>query len=113
MDRFEDALREVLRREDPGPDFTARVLARAAAASASKPWWWLPLASVFRPVKVRWAAAGALASILLMAGGIAYHERQTRIEGEAARQQLVLALRIAGTKLNWARAKVAQLNGDL
>jgi hypothetical protein len=113
MDRFEDAVREALRREDPGPDFTGRVLVQAATASASKPWSWLRLASAFRPVRVRWAAAGALACILLAAGGVTYHERQTRIEGEAARQQLVLALRIAGTKLNWARAKVAQLNGEL
>lgn len=113
MDRFEDALRQALRREDPGPHFTARVLVRAAAASVSKPWGWKRLASAFRPVRVRWAAAGALACVLLMAGGVEYRQRQTRIQGEAARQQLVLALRIAGTKLNWARAKVAQLNGEL
>ncbi len=113
MSRFEDRLREALRREDPGPEFTAGVLARAAAASAPRPDWWRRLASAFRPVKIRWAAAGALACVLVVAGAVEYRERQERIEGEAAKQQLVLALRIAGTKLNLARAKVVELNGGL
>lgn len=108
MSRLDDALREALRKEDPGPDFTRQVLARAAAARPAKQGWWRALASGFRPPLVRWAAAGMLACALL-AIGLQYQQRQrARAEGEAAKQQLVLALRIAGTKLHMAQAKVVQ-----
>lgn len=108
MSRLDDALRESLRKEDPGPDFTRQVLARAAAARPVKPGWWRALMSGFRPPLVRWAAAGLLACAVL-AAGLQYHSQQrVRAEGEAAKQQLVLALRIAGTKLHTAQAKVMQ-----
>lgn len=103
MSRLDDALRESLRREDPGADFTRRVLARAAAARPAKRSWWAP------PL-VRWATAGALACAMLAAGLQYQHERRLQAQGEAAKQQLVLALRIAGTKLEMARAKVVDRN---
>jgi hypothetical protein len=111
MSRLEDELREALRREDPGPQFTARVLARVAAAQRPNESWWQRMVSAFRPAKTRWAVAGALACLFLAIGGIEYREQQVRIEGEAAKERLVLALRIAGTKLNLARDKVQELNG--
>jgi hypothetical protein len=113
MSSLEDRLRDALRREDPGPEFTARLLARAAAAPALMPDWWRRLAAPFRPAKIRWAAAGVLACLLVVAGAVEYRQRQARIEGEAAKRQLVLALRVAGTKLHLARAKVVELNGGL
>jgi hypothetical protein len=43
----------------------------------------------------------------LLATGLEYRrERNLRAEGEAAKQQLVLALRIAGVKLHVAQEKV-------
>lgn len=105
MNLFDDALREALRREDPGPEFTARVLARAAATQPAKASWW------FWPLRMRWVAACALACLLVVGGSVEYRERQTRLEGERAKKQLVLALRIAGTKLNLVREKVEELNG--
>jgi hypothetical protein len=110
MSRLDDSLREALRREDPGPEFTERVLARAAAAPRPKESWWHGMVSAFRPAKMRWAMAAALASLFVI-GGVEYQERRTRIEGEAAKERLVLALRIAGTKLNLARDKVQELQG--
>jgi hypothetical protein len=110
MSRFDDALREALRRQDPGPDFTARVLARASNAPPPKPGWWQTFLSGLRPARLRWAAAGAFACLLL-AGGLEYrHEQQQMRQGEAAKDQLMLALRIAGDKLNVARDKVRELN---
>lgn len=110
MSRLDDALREALRREDPGEDFTARVLARAAAEPAKRSWW-EPLSAAFGPGRMRWAAAGALACLLVAGGGIEhYREQRVRAEGEAAKDQLMLALRIAGGKLNQARQKVQQIN---
>lgn len=59
---------------------------------------------------MRWAAAAALAGALL-AGGIQYRRVQReRAEGEAAKQQLMLALRIASSKLQLAKAKVNEIN---
>ena len=92
---LEDELRSALRRKEPSPEFTERVLARAYGAPvrrAPRPW-------------VRWVAAMA-ASVLLAAGAIEY--RQYR--GEHARSQVLLALRIAGGKLNKAQKKVQMLN---
>ncbi len=110
MSRLDDALRQALRREDPGPEFTARVLARAAAQSEKKPWW-QALAAAFGPGRMRWAAAGALACLLVVGGSVEYyHDQRVRSEGEAAKGQLMLALRIAGGKLNLARQRVQQLN---
>ena len=58
---------------------------------------------------LRWVAA-ATACLLMLAAGIEYRERETRLQGEAAKQQLVEALRIAGSKLNQTREKVRELN---
>jgi hypothetical protein len=109
MSRLDDALRELLKREDPGPEFTERVLARAAAEPRTERSWWRRLAAGFRPPKLRWAMAGALACVLVVASGVRYErEQRLKAEGEAAKQQLLLALRIAGSKLQVAQAKVIE-----
>jgi len=108
MSRLDDAIREALRREDPGPEFTARVLA-AAAGAQPKQTWWQAFVSSLHPGRWRWATAGALACALVIGGSIEYHNWQ----GRQAKAKLVLALRIAGSKLNVARDRVQQLNaGD-
>lgn len=108
MSRLDDALRQALRREDPGPEFTARVLARAAAEPRKRRWW-ESLGAAFAPGRMRWAAAGALACLLVVGGAVERY-REQRVEGEAAKGRLMLALRIAGGKLNLARQRVQQLN---
>jgi hypothetical protein len=115
----EDDLREALKRKDPGEGFTQRVMARVNQAQpgnkavlAKKPngafLSWL----THRPA---WAMA--LAAMLLLAfgiGGYQYseyrHAEENRIakakqqqlqqEAERARDQAILALRIARSKLN-------------
>jgi hypothetical protein len=97
MASFEDELRSALRRHEPSPGFTDRVMARVAAAPvrrparASQPW-------------VRWVA-GIAAALLLAAGGLEYRHYQ----GERAKDQVLLAVRIAGSKLNKAQKKVQML----
>jgi hypothetical protein len=103
MSRLDDALREALRREDPGPQFTARVLAQAAGASPKESWWRVV-------ARLRWATAGALACLLLVGGGLEVRREQQVRQGRMAKEQLVLALHIAGAKLNLARDKVQELN---
>jgi hypothetical protein len=96
---LEDELRLALRRKEPSPEFTERVLARVAgvpARRAPRPW-------------MRWVAAMAASILLaglLAAGGMGYQQYR----GERAKSQVLLALRIAGGKLNKAQKKVQMLN---
>lgn len=105
MSRLEDALREALKREDPGEEFTRRTLERAAALRPRESAWrrWL------RPPAWRWAAAGALACTLMVVSGVQHQrEQRRRAEGERAKQELMLALKIAGTKLHETQVKIVR-----
>jgi len=107
---LEDALRNALRRETAPEDFTVRVLASVAQQSSTAhqpsgtPWL-----STFTQPLVRWAAFAAV-SICLLIGGVRYRNQLERARGEAAKQQLMLALRIAGSKLQLAKEKVHEIN---
>lgn len=86
---LEDELRAALRRTEPPADFTARVL---AARPAVKQW-------------PRWVAALA-ASILLAVGTFEYRQYQ----GERAKSQVMLAVRIAASKLNKAQKRIQMMH---
>ena len=114
--RAEAALKHALRAQ-PAPDgFADRVLARVAAQNSAESrryrdsWW-----GVFAQPLVRWVAAGVLATALV-AGGLHYrqvqYEKAERAQGEAAKQRLMLALRIASSKLQLAKSKVNEINVD-
>ncbi len=108
MNRFEDALREALRREDPGEDFTQRVLAAVPRRREKTAGWRERLVSAFRLPVFRLAAATALGAVLIVSG-VEYRQARIRSEGEAAKQQLMLAMRIAGAKLHAAQTKVLEI----
>jgi len=89
MDWLEDELKQALGRKQPSPDFEARLIAAAAAAGRR---------SVLRfPVLAmpRWLAAAA-AVLVITGAGAGYRHHQ----GEAAKEQVMLAMRITGQKLN-------------
>lgn len=94
MSQFERDLREALRRREPRPGFAEDVLARARQAKEPQHWSW------------RWLAVAAV--MLVMIGGfVVMREQQRRAEGEKAKQQLMVALRITGTKLRSVQERVA------
>jgi hypothetical protein len=100
MNRLDKELRNVVRRDDPPEGFAERVIARAAE---EKPRIWM---SIFAARGLRWAMTGAVCLMLAFAG-IEYRQaRQERARGEAAKERLMLALRIAGNKLQYAQAKI-------
>lgn len=109
MNRLEEELKKALRRVEPPEGLAGRVLARAANESQShttqpRAWFgWLGASSM------RWAAACALC-VVLATSGLLYHREQTR-KGEEAKEQLMLALRITGNKLQMATESVRSLNG--
>jgi hypothetical protein len=92
VNSFEDELRSALRREQPPAGFRPRVLARARVLAA--------------PRRMAWIAAGIAACLLLSAGGFEYR----LYEGRKAKQELLMALEIAGNKLNIAQKKVSDLS---
>jgi hypothetical protein len=111
LNPLEESLRNALRREDAPEGFVLKVLARAEqqniAANDAQRTSWL---SIFSQPLLRWSAVAAV-TICLVIGGIYYRNLQRqRAEGEAAKQQLMLALRIAGSKLQLAKEKVNEIN---
>lgn len=110
MSRLEDELRSALKRREPSPDFAERVLARLDAPSVEeirrRPSWrsWLRVPRMYR------LAAGVAACLLLALGASQYHKYRVRIQGEAAKERLVLALKIAGGRLNAVQQKVLRLS---
>lgn len=111
---MEENLKQAMNRVDPPDGFVARVMARVEAQSpaASKsfgrpasPWlaWWKYLMA--HPVP---AAAMVLMILVVLGVGVGHWRRPVlsplseheRMEGEKARAQMVLALKITGTQLS-------------
>jgi hypothetical protein len=122
MNRFDDELKLALRRQEPSADFADRVMARIAELSIEskqeklreKASWLQRLAEFFQPPQMKWAMTGAMAVALIVAGvGVNRYrenERQRLLaeiaEGEKAKEQVMMAMRIASSKLNIAQKKV-------
>ena len=109
--REEDLLQQALRHVHPSPGFAQRVMAGVSPSDAAS----VPLRVVpsyrafFRPV-IRWGAVTAVSASLFV-GAVHYRNVQReRAQGEAAKQQLMLALHIAGRKLQLAKTKVNDVN---
>jgi hypothetical protein len=83
MDWLEEELKQALARKEPSPDFDGRVT--TAARRKSK------VVTMTR----RWIAAAAAVVIVAGAG-----EGYRRHQGQVAKEQVMLAMKIAGGKLN-------------
>lgn len=106
MSRLEDELRNALRRQEPPADFADRVMRSVAAQPP--PRRREGLLAMLRWKPMRWVAAAAMA--LVVVGGIQHHrEQQARIQGELAKERLLLALRITGSKLQIAREGIQRI----
>jgi len=111
MNYSEEELKRALRRRNAPAGFADRVLAHVAMekAAQSAPRRESMLTFFTQPL-VRWTAATALAGTLIAGSIHCRNLQRERAEGEAAKQQLMLALRIAGSKLQLAKAKVNEIN---
>jgi hypothetical protein len=93
MDWLEEELKRALARTEPGPGFAGRVSA-AARRSAGGP----------GVLSRRWLATAA--SLLVLAGGgIGYRWYQ----GVRAKDEVMLAVRLAGGKLNRVQSRVMEV----
>jgi hypothetical protein len=114
MNRLEDELKRALQRVEPPAGFAERVLLRAARAEDEKPMrsrGWLGLfgLGLAGAGGLRWAAACALC-IVLATSGVLYERDMQRRRGEEAKDQLMLALRITGSKLQIAEQSLKELD---
>jgi hypothetical protein len=87
VDWLDDDLKRAFERREPPPDFATRTITRARGNSP------FPLQ--------RWVVAAA-AALVIAGAGYGYRWRQ----GEAAKQQVLLAFRIAATKVNHIQMQV-------
>jgi len=133
MKPLDDELRNALKRREPPPGFTGRVMARVEqlaeerARTAAKPVRsprgasfvsspWSPWTWFGRKVSLSFGAVAAMAALVLLAVGVALWQQhrieRERRQGEAARAQLIEALRVTSAKLNRVRTKVRAVTGD-
>ncbi len=122
MQFSEDDLRNALRRKDPGPEFTQRVMARARRSDAARQPQAPNRNRRFSWIQALWLrplpAFAAFVLVLLAGTWIGYQSYQTH-QWEAqvrkqqqeqaeqkARQETILALRITSEKLNHVFQKV-------
>jgi hypothetical protein len=108
--QLEHELKHALSRQEAPPDFADKMLARVGEQHSMSTVMSHSRWKVFTRPLIRWAAITATAASLAI-GGIHYRNVQReRTKGEAAKQQLMLALRIAGSKLQLAKARVNEIN---
>lgn len=100
MDDFERELREQLQARSAPDGFADRVMARMPQRRTASLAWLRPGMPMWR-----WAAAGVLVAGVVL-GGIE-RDRQQRLAGERAKEQVLLALRITGSTLRDVQEKVS------
>ena len=93
---METALRAALQRELPPPGFIERIEARVAAKGR---------ASSMRSNVWAFAIAAALVLAVIFPLGLRLRHQAEVARGEAAKAQVLLALRITGTQLRTIRAR--------
>jgi hypothetical protein len=101
----DDELRRTLRRVEPPAGFAERVLQRASEGGVKTRRH--PMRRVLGGPMVRWATAAALA--IAVTGGMWYRAEQRRqAQGEEARRQVLIGLRITSSKLQLVQLNVNQ-----
>jgi hypothetical protein len=103
---IDEQLKRALRRLEPPEGFADRVLARfqTQTSPTQRSIW-----TLWRMPSLRWAAVAALVAVAVTGIGYQLHERQEEAEAMVAKQQVMLALRITGSKLRVAKQRVKSI----
>jgi hypothetical protein len=104
MTPFEQELKRALARRDPAEGFVGRVLAQARERQADE------AAGGWRHL-LHWTRMRVLTAVMALlflpvGAGVVYQRHERIVRGEAAKEKLLLALRIAGSKLHDAQQHV-------
>jgi hypothetical protein len=96
---LENDLKRALQRESPAPGFAERVLQRIGtsegmshAEPTRRPAWW--------------RAAAASVTLAVVLGGYATHKAVEYRRGERAKEQVLVAMHLAGQKVRYAQQQV-------
>jgi len=118
MTPFEEQLKQAMARREPAEDFARRVLERADREGGQqaesggrrvggKRVWFSALSGWFHSPRVlRFSAAAAL---LAVSGGVVFQQHEQSERGEAAKEKLLTAVRIAGVKLRQVHRHVLEV----
>jgi hypothetical protein len=100
MDDFEQELAQAFERRPAPPSLKRKIMARRAASGPRRPAvGWMRL------------AAGIVLAAML-GGGMLWRQQEERRKGEAAREQVLTALRITGHALNEVNSKLSARGRD-
>jgi len=109
MTPVDEDLKAALARKEPPRGFAERVLEgiqrqqQPAGPGMTRGWWFSKAWA--------WRLAPLAAALLLVTGGAMYREHERAVRGQAAKQELLTAVRIAGSKLHEARQHVIEIEG--
>ena len=106
---LEHDLKHALRRESPPAGFASRVMQRIEQQEPRRWRPWRAAAASFILMTVLGSLAGYVIHERRQAEAYLIHERQ-QAEGERAREQVLLALRIAGEKVRYAQHEVRDIS---
>jgi hypothetical protein len=95
---IEEHLKNALRRESPHSGFTQRVIARVNRGPRTED-----------RGRFRWRAVAAVLTLTVLVGAWTAHQIAERREGERARDEVMLALHIAGAKVHYAQTQVHEI----
>ena len=113
MNKFEDQLRKALSRKEPSALFTSQLLEKLAVREKHDISRRKTLRGLLVAPRLRWAVVGFLACLLMVLGELGYQRfekhRRAKVEGERAKEQLVLALRITNEKLSIVQKKLLRI----
>lgn len=99
MSQFERDLRECTRRREPPPGFAGRILARAREIDERS-----DLRSAWRR-SWGWATAVTMV-VMLFVGASVYQTRRQHLLAEQSKEQLMVALRVTGSKLQLVQERL-------
>jgi hypothetical protein len=94
---LDNDLKRALQRESPAPGFAERVLARidARPEPRKRPVWW--------------RAAAASVTLATLLGGYTTYKVVEHRRGERAKEQVLLAMKIASEKVSYAQREVRSI----
>lgn len=93
---IEEQLKSALSRKQPSSDFANRVM--AATRQTGNP-----------ATRKHWRAAAAVLMLTVLLGAWSARQIAERREGERARDEVMLALQIAGAKVRYAQTQVHEI----
>ena len=103
MDDFEQELKQAFERRPAPPGLKRKVMQQRSRQRTER-------------LRIRWVAWERLAAGLVLAGvlggAFTWHDREERRKGEAAREQVMIALRITNHALNQVKTQLAEHDRD-